>query len=296
MTTRIFADQSARTKIEVHGVDASAFLHNLSSNDVKNLPVGGGLEAFLLNAQARVLAWVRIFKIVDGLWIDADPGLGRKIISHLERYVITEDVQLTEHTGDYAQFLVDAALLERLDFLGLDEDLQISAQPWHGERCYVWRNDAIGTEAYEVVVPVGLREHLVKRLSDVVPRTAEECEYLRIAAGVPVYGIDITDANLPQEVNRDSRVLSFTKGCYLGQEPVVRIRDLGHVNRKLVRLRLEGSTPVVTGAKIECDGMEVGQVTSAASGDPTVALGYVRRGHWESGTQVMIVGAPGVIV
>lgn len=288
MTPVLYTDQSARTKIEVRGADAIAFLHNLSSNDVKKLPVGQGSEAFLLNAQGRVVAWLRIFKVRDALWLDADPGQAARIIGHLERYVITEDVQLVDHTSDWAQFLVEPPLLERL---GLTPD----AVSWRGDAAYVRRNDGMGREAYDVLVPVGKKEEFMRALAGVPLLTADEVEYLRIAAGLPAYGMDVSDANLAQEVNRDAQALCYTKGCYLGQEPMVRIRDLGHVNRKLMRLRGPDDARIVAGTKLMRAGQEVGQVTSAAMGRPTVALGYLRRGHWESGTALQADGVELVV-
>jgi folate-binding protein YgfZ len=129
-----------------------------------------------------------------------------------------------------------------------------------------------------------------------VPAAMDAFEIARIEAGIPFYGLDISDKNLPQEVNRDAQAISFTKGCYLGQETVARIDALGHVNRVLVGVRFAGTVPPPTGTEVfPADGQgsegksTIGAVTSAAYshrlGAP-LALAYVRRGHNQTGTQL----------
>ena len=113
---------------------------------------------------------------------------------------------------------------------------------------------------------------------------------------MPLYGLDIDENTLAPEVGRTAQAICYTKGCYIGQEPIVRIRDIGQVNRTVTKLRIEGTNAVPHGAKLWRDGKEVGQVTSSAlipgSGE-RVALAYVRRGNTESGTalEVEVVGA-----
>jgi folate-binding protein YgfZ len=114
-------------------------------------------------------------------------------------------------------------------------------------------------------------------------------EIIRLEAGVPLYGVDITDENLPQEVNRNAQAISFTKGCYLGQETVARIDALGHVNKLLVGLKFAGETVPATGTELTAQGKAVGQVTSAVYSPrlkAPLALGYVRTGHHEVGDRV----------
>ena len=116
---------------------------------------------------------------------------------------------------------------------------------------------------------------------------ASAYEALRIEAGMPLYGLDIDENALAPEVGRTAQAICYTKGCYIGQEPIVRIRDIGQVNRTLTKLRIEATNAVPHGTKLWRDGKEVGQVTSSAlipgSGEG-VALAYVRRGNTEPGT------------
>jgi folate-binding protein YgfZ len=126
------------------------------------------------------------------------------------------------------------------------------------------------------------------------PAGLEAYEVLRVEAGTPVYGKDIDESNLAPEVGRTARAISYTKGCYLGQEPIVRVRDLGHVNRVLTGLKVSGALPLPPGSKLGRDGKEVGHVTSSVLSPglgSVIALAYVRRGHSEPGTALEVEAA-----
>jgi folate-binding protein YgfZ len=154
------------------------------------------------------------------------------------------------------------------------------------------RNDRLGVPGYDIICPSaaadGLWQHWLER--GVQPAGLYTEDILRIEAGTPVYGKDITEVNLAPEVGRTAQAISYTKGCYLGQEPIVRLRDLGHVNRVLTGLRIEGTEPAPGVAKVLRDGKEVGQVTSSADSPRlgVVALAYIRRGSNDTGTPVAV--------
>lgn len=299
-TGAVLFDLSNRTKIELRGKDRASFLHNFCTQDINRLQVGQGCEALILNVQARVLGYVRIFARENSLWLDSEPGFGPKLIQHLDRYLITEQVELSDCTQEFTQFHVagpDAvhampgAPTQNLEHL----DLTIA-----GVACQVRRNDCLGVPGHSVVFPAthtrAVRDELMK--PNVATGDPDTYEVLRIEAGTPEYGKDIDETNLPQEVGRDSRLLSFTKGCYLGQEPVVRIRDLGHVNRVLLGLKLEGREVPPGGTVVHRDGKEIGKVTSAAFSpklDSAIALAYIRRGHQEPGTTVTVNERPATV-
>jgi folate-binding protein YgfZ len=124
---------------------------------------------------------------------------------------------------------------------------------------------------------------------DVIHCDPQIAEIVRVESGVPMYGRDITDENLPQEVNRNAQAISFTKGCYLGQETVARIDALGHVNKLLVGLKISGATVPTAGTELTAQGKVVGHVTSAVFSprlNAPLALGYVRTGNNEVGNRV----------
>jgi glycine cleavage system T protein len=289
-------DVSHRGKVEVAGKDAGTFLHNLCSNDTKNLAVGAGCEAFFLTVQARVVGHALIHRDGrDAFWLDLAPGLAEKVLKHLDRYLISEQVEFADRTRALAQFhlagpeaksILEQALPVKLPDLVASQQVQgILA----GAPCPIRRHDPLGLPGYDILCPVSQAESVWQALTAAGARPAglQAYEVLRIEAGTPVYGVDMDETNLAPEVGRTKQAISYAKGCYLGQEPVVRIRDLGHVNRTLLGLKITSSEPVPRGAKLFRDGKEAGQVTSSAVSPrlgTAIALAYVRRGCQQPGT------------
>lgn len=300
-------DLSPHGKLELLGKDARSFLHNLCTNDVNRLPGGAGCEAFLTSAQARIVGHAYVYRAGGAgsasLWLDLAPGQVERVMKHLDRYIISEQIELADRTRDFAQFHVAGPnareVLERLageplpelDLLGHEEC------PFGGISCAIRRREPLGLPGYDLLCPPKSAEALWQALVErggVRPAGQDAYDILRVEAGTPVYGQDIDETNFPQEVGRTDQAVSFAKGCYIGQETVARIRTYGHVNRSLVGLRLTGSEPPDVGAALYCDGQEVGRVTSAARSPRfgTIALAYARRGSAEQGTHVEI-GSPG---
>jgi folate-binding protein YgfZ len=128
------------------------------------------------------------------------------------------------------------------------------------------------------------------------PAGLETYHTLRVEAGTPLYGVDIDESNLAPEVGRTRQAISYTKGCYLGQEPIVRIRDLGHVNRSLLAVKIAAQEPVPRGTRLFREGKEVGQVTSSVVSPrlgATLALAYLRRGSDNAGTALEVEAGGG---
>jgi folate-binding protein YgfZ len=300
-------DLSHRGKVELTGPEAAVFLHNLTTNDVKGLPYSCGCEAFLCNVQARVLAWVLVHHLKvfedhlftashDAFWLDADPGLNEKVVKHLDRHLISEQVEIADRTQDYAQLHLAGpeapALLEAAGVKGL-ADGELMQAGWGAGTVQFRRRDRLGVPGFDVVCPPGEAASLWPSWVGAGARPAglEAYEVLRVEAGTPVYGKDIDEGTLAPEVGRTPQAISYTKGCYLGQEPIVRVRDLGHVNRVLTGLKIAGTEPVPPGSKLRRDGKEVGHVTSSVFSPglgTAVALAYVRRGHSEPGTALEV--------
>jgi glycine cleavage system T protein len=303
-------DVSHHAKVEVTGADAVTFLQNLSTNDVAKLPVGAGCEIFLTNAQARVMAHAVVYRLLlpdgrEGLWLDAVPGLAEKIIKHLDHYLISEQVELADHTRQLAQIHLAGPqapqVLEKAlhgEVLGLEE-LQHTMRAFGADAtCHVCRHSPLGVPGYDIVCANNQAPAVWQMLiqAGAAPAGFEAYELLRVEAGTPVYGKDMDESNLALEVGRTQQAICYTKGCFLGQEPLVRIRDLGHINRLLLGLNVEGGEPVPRGVKLLQGGKEVGQVTSSvvspAMGS-VIALAYVRRGWQEPGTALEVEAAGG---
>jgi folate-binding protein YgfZ len=290
-------DVSDRGKVEVTGADAAAFLHNLTSNDVLGLAPGSGREMFLCTAKAKAVAHGLLYRVRDGdreaFWLDLPPGLAEKVVKHLDRFLISEQVELLDRTADFAQFHL-AGPQARAVVQKAFGDVPELAPLQHAARagCTVRRNDALGVPGYDILCPRGEAERVRRALLDagVRPAGPEAYEVLRVEAGTPVYGVDIDENRSAFEAGRTAQAISYTKGCYLGQEPIVMARDRGHANRTLLGLKVSGDTAVPHGAKVFRDGNEVGQVTSSAVSPRlgAIALAYLRRGSWEPGTAVEV--------
>jgi folate-binding protein YgfZ len=291
-------DLSDLGKLELTGRDAGSFLHNLCTNDLKNLPVGAGCEAFLTNAQARVLAHVYLYHLPprDGqpvYWVTTTPDQVQKVLAHLNHYLISEQVEIADRTPDYALLHLVGPNAEPT--LGMAEAVLPGFPTRDGQ---VVPHDRLALPGFDILCLRDAAEAVWGALVEACARPAgrEAFRALRVEAGTPVYGVDFDESNLAPEVGRTRQAISFTKGCYLGQEPIVRIRDLGHVNRTLVGLKLTGEKAVARGTKLLRDGKEVGQVTSSVVSPrlgTAIALAYVRRGSHEPGTRLQVTGADG---
>ena len=291
-------DLAHHGKVEVSGVDARAFLHNLCTNDVRNLGQGAGCEVFFTTAKAKVVAHGYLFHDGASFWLDLAPGTAEKVLRHLDHFLISEQVEFADRTRELAQAHLAGpqalALLEQTLFdLPPLEALQHATRPFRGmTRCPVRRNDRLGVPGYDVLCPPGEAAQLWQALADAgaVPAGLQAFEALRIEAGTPRYGVDMDDDTFAPEAGRTAQAICYTKGCYLGQEPIVMARDRGHINRTLVGLGLpQGPVPPRTG--VFRDGKEVGHVTSSAFSPRSrggVALAYLRRGSQEVGTSVEV--------
>lgn len=303
-STAVLVDQSPRGKIEVQGADAARFLHNLTTNDILHLPAGGGCEAFLTTTKAKVVSLLLIYRHAAPVEpakfsLDAAPGTADRIIQYLDRYLISEQVEFRNHTKAFAQIHVagprGAEMLEQIFGVGSlpQEPLQHAPVRFQSDAdSWVRRHDAFGLPGYDLVCPAEQAASLWQLLARQGARPAgcEACEILRIEAGLPREGADIDENTFAPEVGRIAETISYTKGCYLGQESIVMARDRGQVNRTLVGVQLPGG-PVPHDSRIFVGDKEVGRVTSSAvSPRLSVAIGlaYVRRGYQEPGTRMEV--------
>lgn len=317
-------DLHARTQIELTGADRVKFLHNFCTNDIKRLAPGEGCEAFVTNVKGRVVGHVFVFAAADALWLETVPGAEAALLQHFRRYLISEDVGLHGRSEQFAELLVSGPrTFERLRGLGIEAarlpvfghapagtlPLSIAAGPhlqapalpdWTepplDRHPAVRRVDWFGPPAVLLSVPRGQAAELRRQLVEtagVVPAEDAVFEAVRIEACFPLYGRDVTEDNLAQEVGRTEQAISFRKGCYLGQEPIARIDALGHVNRLLCGLHLEEGPVPDPGAAVRTwdTDAEIGHVTSAATtpaADRPVALAYVQSAAATPGTLVRV--------
>lgn len=272
----VLFDVSDRSLLELTGRDRASFLHNFCTNDIKKLRAGEGCEAFLTNIKGRILEHLFVFADPDSLWIDGTPGYEEAVSGHLDRYLITEDVQIHRRSAERGMiWVIGAGAEEPLRTISRSEPLPGERLRHHwisvanGERLHCRRFDLGGFPGWQLSGPRSAIEEVVKRLegAGIARMSGELFEALRIESGLPRYGVDITDDHLAQESRRTAAAISFTKGCYLGQEPIARIDALGHVNRELSVL--EGTAPsteeISAGMEVkDAGGASVGSLTSAA--------------------------------
>jgi len=293
--------------IELTGSDRVQFLHNFCTNDVKRLPAGSGCEAFVTNVKGRILGYLWIEAGDTALRLDAGPVATERLLAHLERYIINEDVVATDRSFDLGELLViGPRAADSLAFLGADvrrlapvEHLDV---PGLTGAIRISRRDVDHLPTYVVCGPRAVLGEVWEQIKDAGARPAGAAIWsaLRIEAGLPIWGVDLTDENLAQEAGRSASAISFTKGCYLGQEPIARLDAMGHVNRELRSLRVAGEAIPSPGARVFSDAagsVAVGAVTSAAmsygSASP-VALALVRSSVSAPGSQVFVEAGPTV--
>ena len=279
-------DVSRRTQVEVSGADAVRFLNSFCTQDVNRLDVGTGGEAFFCDPRGKTIGHGFIYRLADTIVIESAPEQASVLMEHLDRYIITEDVELHDRRGDWGLLAVigaraDACLADALKLSPPSDSLStvLASTDLTSSTLEVRSTLAYGDRSFHLRCSADEVESLQKQLESWGARPLDPTvlELTRIANGAPLFGLDITPNNLPQEIGRDDAI-SFTKGCYLGQETVARIDARGHVNWMLVGIR--GPADLRTGAELRFDEKPVGDVRSCVphpTEDGVLGLALVRR-------------------
>ncbi len=282
-------DLSARGKIRVMGEDRARLLHAMTTQDVQSLAPGQGCYAFFLNAQGRILGDVNIFCREESFLLDTEPETRQKLYDHIDRYIIADDVTLEDLTGEMATIAIEgpqaAAVLERLGAPVPEADY--ATRSWSGT--IVARVSSTGVGGYSIFMLPTKKAELIAAL-DIPQATPEEARTVRIEHGKPRYGEEISERYLVQETAQLNAV-SFTKGCYLGQEIVERVRSRAQIHRVLRRLSIDAIEPPPAGAKLKSGDADAAEIASAVY-SPTfgkvAALAYVRTQFAEPGTEMRL--------
>ena len=288
--------------IQLTGPDRVSFLQGMVSNDVKKLAPNSGLHAAVLDVNGKVLADLRVLCTENAFILLLLEALKSKVIDHLNHYLVADEVDIEDLADRYAMISIQgphALLLLNSVAPHQDPPLHMFAHcPMRIAGCdtRVVRTTHTGEEGFDVVMAIEDGVRIVEEVERAGVALGarwvglEAQEVLRIEAGLPRYGVDITEENLLLETGLDDAV-SFNKGCYLGQEVVERVHSRGHVNRKLVGLVLDGSALALAGDAVFSDGREIGKVTSSIVSpglNHPIALAYLHRDFLRPATDVVV--------
>jgi folate-binding protein YgfZ len=295
-------DRRSRGRLQLSGADRRSYLQGLLTNDIEALSPGQGCYAALLTAQGRMLSDMRVSELGDRILVDLPEATAEGVRQRLADFIFSEDVEVRDASADLGHLSVygpkAVAILESVLAPSSPEGLE--QLPLHGNHelrfgdtpAFVVRSDDYGVAGFEVFVSASE----VARLSDAMRAagatdvTAEAVEVTRVEAGRPEFGPDMDEHTIPLEAGIDARAISYTKGCYVGQEVIIRVlhRGQGRVAKRLVGLLgTAADRPLARGMRIEAGNKAIGSITSAVESPRlgcSIALGYVHRDSAEPGT------------
>jgi folate-binding protein YgfZ len=292
-------DLSGRGKIRLTGEDRGRLLHAMTTQHIQQMRPGEGAYAFFLNAQGRILGDVNVFCFADHFLLDTEPETRAKLYEHLDRYIIADDVTIEDATDQLATVAVEgpeaAAALEALGATLPTDDYATSA--W-GD-ITVARVSSTGVGGFFLFVPTAAKADFLQRLAAVPQTSNDDARVVRIEHGRPRYGEEITERYLVQETGQ-MHGIHFTKGCYLGQEIVERVRSRAQIHRVLRRLEIvpldsrqpvsKALAPPEPGTKLKSGDAEAAEIASAVYSPALgkiVALAYVRTPFAGPGTEIL---------
>jgi folate-binding protein YgfZ len=301
-------DRSDRARLVVSGPDRASYLQGLLTNDVVALKSGEGCYAAYLTAQGRMIADLHVYELGDLMLLTMAGDVKDTVLAKLDQLIFSEDVQLGDVTETFAQVAVigpEAAHAVSTALGGppaealaaLPEHGNVRAE-WAGGTAIVTRVTDTGEPGFDIFVDRAQVTALTNALdaAGVVEAGEATAEAIRIEAGVPAFHRDMDEETIPLEASIESRAISFSKGCYVGQEVVIRVLHRGHgrVARKLVGLLVDGAQVPPPGAAIRSGDRAIGRVTSSTRSpalERPIALGYVHRDFLEPGTKVTVEDA-----
>jgi len=306
-------DLSSRGRFQVSGSEAVQFLNGLITNDMKTLGEDRWMPAAFPNVQGRLIAGVRVIRKPDDatgkkpvhvFLIDTEPATREAVLKTIERFTLAGDFHVIDLTGETALLSVQGKSAEDVIGLVLGESAQgISAYgaariEWAQKSLTVLRATHTGEDGFDIVASADQATSLWDAFvrAGATPAGHDALDRLRIEAGVPRYGIDMDETNVVTETGLDEAV-SYTKGCYIGQEIIARIKYRGHVAKKLVGLVFDRALKIDKGATIRStDDKEIGRITSNTLSPHlgcTIALGYVKYDYVASATEVRVTSSYG---
>jgi folate-binding protein YgfZ len=302
-------DLSSRGRLVVTGSEAVAFLNGLITNDMKTLAENHWMQAVFPNVQGRLLASVRVIRGIDlqgskgpqpAFMIDTEAATHERVLQTIQRFTLAGDFQVKDVTAETAMLFVGGDRAQETLEQVFGTPVSISAGvvtqlSWKGDQVTLLRASRLVAEGFDLIANNSIAENLWQTLVTAGARPVgyNAFEIMRVEAGVPVYGRDMDDTTVVTETNLDDAV-SYTKGCYVGQEIIARIKYRGHVAKKLRGFVFASPATVATGTPIKSrDGKEIGSITSTTYSPilgSRIAIGYVKYDFMSLGTEVTIAG------
>jgi folate-binding protein YgfZ len=293
-------DLSSRARINVGGSEAVMFLNGLVTNDVKTLAEGAWMHVAFPNVQGRLLAPARVLHRADGFLFDTEAATQETVLKTLERFTLAGDFRVTDVTDETSLLSVQGARAAEIVGNVLGEAAarvergRIASVEWSGQTLSLIRATHTAEDGFDFFVNASDAKALWDALSvaGAQPFGFEALEILRIEAGQPRYGVDVNETNVVLETGLDEAV-SFTKGCYIGQEIIARIHWRGHVAKRVAGLSLDEAGAIEPEDKVRAmDGKEIGRVTSVAFSprlNRHLALAVIKYDYLAPGTEVVII-------
>jgi len=296
------APGESRARIAVSGPDRASYLQGLLTNDIQALTAGTGCYAAWLTPQGRMIADLHVLESGDMMLLDVPAPLRETLLQRLDQFLFSENVQLGDLSDALRQAAVHGPMAPGVLERTLNGAAGLASWPqyrnarveFEGSPAVIARIDQVGVPGFVVYFDAAREADLVAALERAGARRvgADALETARVEAGYPLYGIDMDEDIIPLEAGIEPRAISFTKGCYVGQEVIIRVLHRGHgrVARRLVGLRLRDGTTPSRRARIHAGGRDVGFVTSAARSPRfgAIALAYVHRDFVEPGSAVEV--------
>ena len=294
-----------RKTIGVAGRDRAAYLHGLLTNDIQALTSGTGCYAAWLTPQGRMLTDMHVFESGDMILLDVPADVLPATLQRLDQFLFSEDVQLADLSetltavwvhGPAASSMLEQVLTGASGLASWPEYHNTWAE-FGGVPVVVARVSQLGVPGFAIHIEPARQADLQGALVErgAIAADPEAIEAVRIEAGYPRFGVDMTEETIPLEAGIEDRAISMSKGCYVGQEVIIRVLHRGHgrIARKLVALRMQGAQPQeapASGARIFSEARDVGAVTTAASSPRlgSIALGYVHRDFVGAGTRLEV--------
>jgi folate-binding protein YgfZ len=300
---------SPRAQLAVAGPDRAAFLQGLLTNDIQALAEGSGCYAAWLTPQGRMLTDMHVLQSSGMMLLDVPAAQVSAVLARLDQFVFSEDVRIESLAeamtsvwihGPQAASVISSTVESGVSGIADWNDYQHDTASFEGNPISVARIDQIGVPGYCVFLARAAEAQFVAAAVGAGAKVVgvEALDAARIEAGYPLYGVDMTEDTIPLEAGIEQRAISFTKGCFVGQEVVIRVlhRGGGRVVKKLVGLKLSSGADV--GSTIVSGERDIGALTSIATSSRfgTIALGYVHRDFVADGTAVHVNGHPATVV